>query len=65
MKLLTQVSALTLLSLGLLTLTGCTSTELKDGTDDVVDVLRNGVDVITDVGHKTGDAVKNATDKKD
>lgn len=62
MKSITQFRALALLFLGLLALTGCTNTELKDGTDDVVDVLRNGVDVITDVGHKTGDAVKNATD---
>jgi len=65
MKLPTQLSALALLSLGLFTLTGCTSTELKDGTDDVVDVMRNGVGVITDVGNKTADAVKSASDKKD
>jgi hypothetical protein len=59
---ITTLSSLALLSLGLFALTGCTSTELKDGTDDVVDVMRNGVDVITDVGHKTADAVKGATD---
>lgn len=53
------------LSLTLFVSTGCETHELKDGTDDVVDVMRNGVDVITDVGHKTADAVRNATDKKD
>jgi|SaaInlV_120m_DNA_3_1039746.scaffolds.fasta_scaffold49038_1 hypothetical protein len=62
MKSITQRRALAIQTLSLFALTGCTSTELKDGTDDVIDVLRNGVDVITDVGHKTGDAVKSATD---
>ena len=62
MKSITQRCALAILTLSLFSLTGCTSTELKDGTDDVIDVLRNGVDVITDVGHKTGDAVNSATD---
>lgn len=62
MKPITQLRALALLSLGLLAFTGCESHELKDAGNDVVDVIRNGVDVITDVGHKTGDAVKNATD---
>jgi hypothetical protein len=61
MKSITQRRALAIQTLSLFALTGCTSTELKDGTDDVIDVLRNGV-VITDVGHKTGDAVKSATD---
>ena len=58
MKHITSLSALALLSLGLFALTGCTSTELKDGTDDVVDVLRNGVGAITHGGNKVADAVK-------
>jgi hypothetical protein len=65
MKTITSLSALALLCLGLVALTGCETHELKDGADDVVDVMRNGVDLITDAGNKTAEAVKRATDKKD
>ena len=62
MKSITPLSALALLALGLFALTGCTSTELKDGANDVVDVMRNGVDAITLGGKKVAEAVKSATD---
>ena len=41
-----------------LTLTGCESHEIKQGSDDVMDVMRNGVDVITNAGNKAADTVK-------
>ena len=62
MKPITQLRALTLLSLGLFALTGCETHELKDGADDVVDVMRNGVDAITDGGNKVADAFKDTTE---
>lgn len=64
MKRITQISTLTALAFAILTLTGCESHELKDAGNDVVDVMRNGVDLITDTGHKAADAVKSTSDKE-
>lgn len=58
MKTVTNLSAFTLLALGLFVFTGCKSTELKDAGDDVMDVMRNGVDVVTDAGNHAAKAMK-------
>ena len=61
MKPATFLSAL--LCLALFTFTGCESTELKDGADDVLDVMRNGVDLITDGGNKVANAFTDDTEE--
>jgi len=58
MKRTVQLSALALLTSGIFACTGCESHELKDAGNDVVDVMRNGVDVVTDAGNKAADAMK-------
>ncbi|CAA6678967.1 MULTISPECIES: hypothetical protein [unclassified Lentimonas] len=58
MKHILHLSTLTLFVSAALTLTGCESHEIKQGTDDVIDVMRNGVDVVTDTGNKAADAMK-------
>jgi len=57
MKYTLPFTALVLLVAAALTLTGCESHEIKQGTDDVIDVMRNGVDVITNAGNKAADAM--------
>ena len=52
------LSTLILLTAAALTLSGCESHEIKQGSDDVIDVMRNGVDVVTDAGNKAADAMK-------
>ena len=54
-----------ILCLCVLCLTGCESTELKDAGNDVLDVVHNGVDLITEAGNKAGDAMKSTSDKED
>ena len=52
----------TLLCLCLLSLTGCEITELKDASDDVIDVRQNGVDLITEAGNRASDAMQRDSD---
>ena len=57
MKYTLPFTALVLLVAAALALTGCESHEIKQGSDDVIDVMRNGVDVITNAGNKAADAM--------
>jgi hypothetical protein len=64
MKIITSLYTSAFLTLCLLSLSGCESQQLKDGADDVVEVMQNGVDVVTETGNKAADAVQKATDSK-
>ena len=58
MTLTIKLSALALLAFSLFAFTGCESHEIKSGADDVMDVMRNGVDVVTDAGNHAAKAMK-------
>lgn len=58
MKRTVHLTAFALLASALFAFNGCESHEIKEGTDDVIDVMQNGVDVITDAGNKAAEAMK-------
>lgn len=52
----------TLIISALFALTACESSEMKETGNDVMDVVHNGVDLITEAGNKAADAMKSDTD---